>query len=235
MKTRNLVLLIALLTIILTTANAQPSGSTWLTTSLGLNSTWIVNQNAYGTPEMDYSTKFGLSGMIGLNYYVNTKYGLSTGIGVGNYGQRYGGTQDGENASRKVNLNYIQVPVLAMKQLCDPHHPCWLSFGPQIMILTSASQKYTRDGNTKLENQDILEIRDAQKLFKPMDIMLNLGFTNLYYMRTNDNMRLMVSYNTALGLFDMNAKDYRIARKGTEYKGSHNFYIGVQLGLMFNP
>lgn len=216
-------------------ANAQPSESTWLTTSVGINSTWIMNQNAYGTPEMDYSTKFGLSGMIGLNYYINTKYGLSTGIGIGNYGQRYGGEQAGAKASRKVNLNYIQVPLLAMKQLCDPHHPCWLTFGPQIMILTSATQQYTRDAEISLENQDILEIRDAQKLYKPLDIMLNLGFSNLYYMRTYDNMRLMVSYNTALGLFDINEKDYRITRKGSDYKGSHNFYIGVQVGLMFNP
>jgi len=237
---KNLVFLLLFAGILVFTnrVNSQPSNSTWLTSSVGLNSTWLMNQNSYGNPEMDYGTKFGLSGSIGLNHYLDSKYGLSTGIGFGNFGQSYMGEQKGAKASRKVNLNYIMVPLIGMKQLCDPHHPCWLTFGPQIMILTSAKQKYSRENAEEpLPYPEYLPegVKDVTKWYKPVDVMLNVGFTNLYYLRTNDDMRLMLSFNAALGLFDINSKDYQLSTKGEAYKGSRNFYMGVNLGLMFNP
>jgi hypothetical protein len=221
-------------------ASSQPPKSTWLTANAGLNSIWILNQNVYGNPEMDYGTKFGIMGTIGLNYYMDTKYGVSTGVGVGNFGQSYHGEQRGSNASRNVMLNYIIVPLFAMKQLGDLHNPFWLTFGPQLMILTSAKQKYSYDGDVNdLAYPANLKIGkfDVTKAYKPMDIMLNLGLTNLYFLQTGDNVRMMLSFNAALGLLDINSKEpqYRTVRTGQTYKGSHNFYLGAQIGLMFNP
>lgn len=216
---------------------AQPAKSTWLTTSAGLSSTWIINQNAYGNPELDYGTKFGLLANIGLSHFIDNEYGFSTGLGFGNLGQSYQGEQKGATATRKVSFNYIQVPILGMKQLCDPRHPCWLTFGPQLMFLTSASQKYSREDGEALPNPQYLMEgkKDVSDWYKPFDIMLNLGFTNIYSMRTADNFRMMVSYQAALGLLDINASAYQIPNANDIYKSSHNFYLGVQVGLMFNP
>jgi hypothetical protein len=219
---------------------SQPSKSTWLTGNIGLNSTWILNQNAYGNQEMEYSTKFGLTGSIGLNYYLNNEYGLSFGVGIGNYGQSYGGEQEGAKASRKVNLNYIEVPIFVMKQLGDPKNPCWFTLGPQIMILSSAKQKYSRDGGAVElpSGENLLKVGkyDVTKWYKPLDVMLNAGITNIYYMGTSDNVRFRLSFNAALGLLDINSNDpkYHVVRSNNTYKGSHNFYLGVQVGLMFN-
>ncbi|NVO20888.1 MAG: outer membrane beta-barrel protein [Bacteroidetes bacterium] len=222
------------------TAKTQPSPSAWLTANAGINSIWLLNQNSYGNPEMEYGTKFGLSGDIGLNYYLNNKYGFSTGIGLGNFGQSYVGEQAGEKATRKVNLNYIKVPVMGMKQLSDPQHPCWLSFGPEILILTSASQKYTRVGGSEgLPNPGyfVPGKHDVTKWYKPMDIMLKAEVTNIYYMGTDDSKRFMLSVMGAFGLMDVNSNDpkYHVVRTGQTYKGSHNFYLGVKAGIMFNP
>lgn len=216
---------------------AQPSGSTWLSTTAGINSTWIINQNAYGNQEMDYGTKFGLQASIGLNHYLNTRYGLSTGLGFGNFGQNYHGEQSGAKATRKVNLNYIMIPVLGMKQLCDPQHPCWLTFGPQLMFLTSGSQKYSREEGSPLSNPEYLTEgkKDVSKWYKPVDVMLTIGFSNLYSMRSNDKFRMILSYNAAIGLLDLNAKSYQIPNLHDIYKASHNFYLGVQAGFIFNP
>jgi hypothetical protein len=238
MKNRISYFLATILVTFVLKVSSQPSNSTWLTSNFGLNSTWIVNQNAYGNPEMDYGTKFGLSGSIGLNHYLNSKYGFGTGIGIGNFGQSYMGEQRDAKATRKVSLNYIIVPLIGMKQLCDPHHPCWLTFGPQIMILTSAKQKYSREeADEPLPYPQYLPegVKDVSKWYKPVDVMLNVGFTNLYYMRSYDDMRMMLSFNAALGLFDINSKDYQLSYKGEAYKPSRNFYMGVQLGFMFNP
>lgn len=229
-----------LLVLLILTGNisfAQLSGSTWLTTSLGLNSCWLLNQNAYGNQEMDYATTFGIQGTIGANYYINSEYGISTGVGFGNFGQNYQGDQGGATATRKVHLNYIQVPIFGMKQLCDPQTPCWLTFGPQLMFLTSATQNYTRDAGNPLPHPEYLPEgkKDVTKWYKPADVMLNLGYTKVYMLRTSDNVRMMWSVNGAMGIFDVNAKDYQIENIHGEYKSSHNFYIGAQIGLMFNP
>jgi hypothetical protein len=46
---------------------------------------------------------------------------------------------------------------------------------------------------------------------------------------------MMLSFNAAMGLLDINAKEYQIPNLRNIYKSSHNFYFSVQLGFMFNP
>jgi hypothetical protein len=84
------------------------------------------------------------------------------------------------------------VPLLAMRQLADPKHPCWLSVGPQLMFLTSARQVYSREDGLQLPNPEYLPegTVDVAKWYKPFDVMLNVGVTNIYEMRTNDWMRM---------------------------------------------
>jgi len=220
-----------------TVAPAQPSRSTWLTTGIGFNSDWIINQNVYGNQELAYSTKFGFTANLGISHFIDREYGLSTGIGIITLGQNYHGEQGEAQATRKVNLNYIQVPLLAMRQLADPKHPCWLSVGPQLMFLTSARQVYSREDGLQLPNPEYLPegTVDVAKWYKPFDVMLNVGVTNIYEMRTNDWMRMSLSFNGAFGLLDINAKEYQIPNIHETYKASHNFYLSAQIGLIFNP
>jgi len=40
--------------------------------------------------------------------------------------------------------------------------------------------------------------------------------------------------NSAIGLTDINSKDWQLKQMDGTYKGSHNFYLGFKVGLMFN-
>jgi hypothetical protein len=231
--------LLTLIFIVLFNLNvsAQRAKSTWLTTNLGLNNCWILNQNAYGNTELDYGTKFGLNLSIGANYFIDKDYGISTGIAFGNLGQNYRGIQGGADATRKLNLTYFQIPALVIKQLCKIDNPCWLSFGPEFLFLTSAQQTYSREEGDPLKNPDYLPEgkKDVSKWFKPADILLSLGYTKAYFMRLNDKSRLTWSVKSGIGLFDINASEYQIENIQGKYRASRNFYIGAQVGFMFNP
>jgi hypothetical protein len=43
----------------------------------------------------------------------------------------------------------------------------------------------------------------------------------------------LLSFNTAIGLTDINNIEWKIPQVDGTYTGSHNFYIGVKVGLMF--
>jgi hypothetical protein len=49
-----------------------------------------------------------------------------------------------------------------------------------------------------------------------------------------NNTMFVLSFNTAIGLTDINDIEWKIPQLDGTYTGSHNFYVGVKAGLMFN-
>ena len=84
--------------------NSQQVGSVWLNGAIGLNSNWILNQNAYGNSEMAYSTSLGFTGGIGVNLFNSRKWGMRSSFLMTKLGQNYSGDQNGAEAIRKVKL-----------------------------------------------------------------------------------------------------------------------------------
>jgi hypothetical protein len=214
---------------------AQDEKSLWIDVKAGFNSIWMINQNTYQNPELDYATTFGLNGGIGVNYFITDDLGFNVSPGYIALGQNYNDNQSTGDVTRKVKLKYIQVPLLIMKKLPNSdNNSTWIAFGPDLMFLTSATQEFKNSGSYNVTNPEGLEAKDVKERFQPFDLALDFSVNKMYELRSYDNMMFLFSFITSVGLLDVNSKDYREPNLKGEYSGSHNFYFGLKVGLMFN-
>ena len=231
---KNIPNLIALLLFIYSfNVEAQQTRSLWVNGVAGLNSSWILNQSAYGNQEMAYASTFGLTGGLGVNYFIDKVWGLSGSTFLSRLGQNYAGVQAGADAKRQVKLTYIEVPLMLMRQIPDLEYPTWISAGPDIMILLNARQEYSREGGNELPNPAGMATGDITDRFKPFDIALNFSLNRMIDLNYSRNIMLLFSINSSLGLLDINGADWQLDNTHNIYASSHNFYIGAKLGLMF--
>jgi hypothetical protein len=210
----------------------------------GINSTWILNQNMYGNPEMAYSSKFGLSGVATYRHFING-YGYSIGAGLENLGQKYSGEMAGAAAKRRVNLTYVQIPVMGIYNLGGKSQRTWLSFGPQFMFLVSAQQDFKREAGTIIPKPEMLNpgSTDVFSRFNPIEVMLAFELTHIFIStslnkssyRSENKAKWSASFKGALGLTDINSTAFQVNNTHNLYGGSHNFYMGINIGYMFNP
>jgi len=235
MKTNSWKALILFLVLIPAGIYAQDEKSLWIDVKAGFNSVWIVNQNTYQNPELDYATKFGLAGGVGVNYFINDDFGFNVSPGYIGLGQNYNDNKSGDGVTRKLSLNYIQVPLLLMLKIPNTNDPTWIAFGPDLMFLTGAKQEFVNTSGTYVvNNPDGLKTGDIKERFKPFDLALDFSVNKMYELRSYDNMMFLFSFNTSYGLLDINSTDYQDPNLKGEYKPSHNFYFGIRAGLMFN-
>lgn len=232
MKKYILLLSVILLLIFSFNATAQRRNSVWLSGTAGMNSNWILNQNAYGNQEMEYATSFNPSGGIGLMYFKNREWGFSGSAYISKLGQNYSGYQGGGEAKRKVKLAYVEVPFMLMKQIPDMNYPTWISAGPSVMLLLKGNQDYSRDGGSPLPFPDGMNAGDISERFKPVDVALNFSINRMMELNYSRSMMFLFSVNSSLGLLDINRTDYQIENTHHLYAPSHNFYIGFKVGLM---
>jgi hypothetical protein len=212
---------------------AQQAHSVWFNAVLGVNSAWIMNQNAYGNQEFEYATSFGPNGGIGATYFYQRHWGVNGSLLLSQTGQNYSGYQAGGVADRKIKLTYLEVPLLIMKDLRAFQYPTWISFGPDVLILLNANQDYSREGGNSLPNPDGMIDGAVKDRYKPIDIALNFSVNRMYNIDYFRKLMFLVSANTAVGLTDINTKEWQIPNTHDIYRGSHNFYIGIKLGMMF--
>jgi hypothetical protein len=216
-------------------ATAQQANSKWINAVVGLNSSWIIYQNAYGNPEIEYSTTFGFTGGMGMTYFINEQWGVSGTFMATKAGQNYAGVQSGGDATRKVHLSYMEIPLLITKHIdaSSPDKPTWISFGPDILVLLKAQQEYVRKGGDPLPNPEGMKVGDIRERFNTTDVALNFAINKMYKMSGSDNVMFLLSFNTAIGLTDINSIEWKTPQIDGTYSGSHNFYIGIKAGLMF--
>jgi len=212
---------------------AQQTRSLWVNGSAGLNSSWILNQSAYGNQEMAYASTLGLTGGVGVNYFIDKEWGLSGSTFMSRLGQNYSGVQAGADAKRKVKLTYIEVPLMLMRQIPDLEYPTWISAGPDFMILMNAKQEYSREGGSELPNPAGMATGDVTDRFKPFDIALNFSLNRMIDLNYSRNVMLLFSINSSLGLLDINGANWQLENTHNIYASSHNFYIGAKFGLIF--
>jgi len=234
MKLKILCLLPVILLIFTVSSRSQQVNSFWLHGITGLNSIWILNQNAYGNPEMAYATTFGLTGGLGASYFMSREWGMNGSLYLSKLGQNYSGEQSGAMADRKVKLTYLEMPVLFMRQIPYMNYPTWISAGPGIRFLLKANQEYSREeGGQPLPNESGMMDGDVTDRFKPIDIALNFSINRMVELNYSRSIMFIFSFDSSFGLTDINDSDWQIPNTHGEYAGSHNFYIGVKAGLMF--
>jgi hypothetical protein len=212
--------------------HAQQKGSLWVNVVSGLNSSLILNQNAYGNPEMAYKPTFGFTGGLGVTYFHSYDWGYSGSLLISKLGQNYNGMQAGAEAERKVKLLYLEVPLLIMKKFTFLKKPTWVSFGPDLMFLLNAKQEYSRDGGTPLPNPEGMASGDVKDRYKSADVAIDLSLSRMYGLDYSGKYKLLFSLNTAIGITDINTPEWQIPNTHGEYGKSHNFYIGMKVALM---
>jgi len=234
MKSNLLRILLLSLVLAPATLLAQDEKTLWINGDIGLNSNWMVNQNAYQNSEMNYATSFGLSGGLGICYFLSDGFGVNISPGYVKLGQNYHDELESGTANRKVKLSYITLPMLIMKEIPMTDNPTWVSFGPELMLLTSANQEFKSTDEYPVYNAAGYKKGDIKERFKPFDLALHLSIIKMYELRSSSDMMFFYAFNTAFGLLDINSKDWQIPDIHDEYKGSHNFYFGIRTGIMFN-
>lgn len=212
---------------------AQQVRSLWLNVVAGGNSCWILNQNTYGNQEFEYATAFGFTGGLGVTYFQKRHWGMNGSVLFTQMGQNYSGVQAQGDADRKVRLNYVEVPLLLMKDIPYMAYPTWFSFGPDVFILLNANQLYSRIGGNPLPNPDGMKEGNVKGRYKPVDVAFNFSVNRMYNLDYFRKMMFLFSINTSVGLTDINSTDWQIPNTHDIYGGSHNFYIGMKVGLMF--
>lgn len=215
------------------TVSAQVENSKWINVVTGLNSNWIVYQNAYGNPELEYATSFGFTGGMGMTYFISNNWGVSGNLMATKLGQNYAGIQSDGDAERKVKLSYLEIPLVFMKHITTADNPTWVSFGPDILVLLKAQQEYLRKGGNPLPNPEGMRIGDVRSRFNATDVALTIALNKMYKLDASENVMFLLSFNTAFGLTDINDVEWKIPQLDGSYTGSHNFYVGIKAGLMF--
>lgn len=220
-----------------TIANAQERKSKWINLTFGINAPLIVYQNAYGNPEVEYFPTIGLSGGVGMSYFINSEWGLNGALQVTKSGQNYKGVQSGGNAERKVKLLYLELPLTVMKKVINSKTPVWLSFGPDFFYLINARQEYKRSGGNPLPNPEGMYEGSVNERFNTFDVSINIAasqYYNLNKLNKASSKMLLIALNTSWGLTDINSEEWKTPQPDGTYNGSHNFYLGIKVGLMFN-
>lgn len=212
---------------------SQQVHSLWFSAVPGFNSIWILNQNAYGNQEFEYASRFGLSGGVGVTYFYRRHWGFNGSVLLSQMGQNYYGYQAGGIADRRIKLTYLEVPLLFMRELPYMKYPTWVSLGPDVLVLLSANQKYVRNGGSLLSNPEGMIDGNVIDRYKPFDIALNFSINRMYNLDYFRKMMFLFSVNSMVGLTDINTTAWQIPNKHDIYKGSHNFYIGIKVGMMF--
>lgn len=233
---RRALLIVAVLTIFISTARSQRGGSFYLEPSGAITSRWIANQAIYGNGELPYVSSFGLYGGFRTYYFATSDLGINYGIGYRRMGQNYEGEEAGANAKRQVKLDYIQIPFLGMFALADREYPTWFSIGPQVCFLAKANQYFTREpGGKDMRNPAYLPEGDTNvyQWFRPFDLMIVMEFNKMF--KFNRAPRLTVNYTieSGFGIIDINDEAYRIPNYRKIYGPSHNMYFGFRIGLMY--
>lgn len=222
------------------------------------NSTWILNQNNYGTlapfqisivrqSEMDYKPTWGGNAGVVVGYNFTKNWGIQAEIQYSTAGQIYQDAFLGPayipqdsfpkgkyiDVKRRIELGYIQVPIMA-KFISSKGEIAkfFMCLGPQIGIRTNAKESVEIGGYTYLP--DSLAYKPGDK-FKPVDIgvALQLG-TEIY---ATDHLYFDIGLSTYCGLNDLNGKVLKelgwYSQNDVDYQKSYNFRVGIMAGVHY--
>lgn len=248
MKSRTLITLL-LISIAVTTATAQKAKHFEVGLQGGYGSHWIINQNNYGLPELDYQPMGGAGFNFQLGYNFTEEIGLFTEIGMTKQGQGYTddnftypglGLKDA-TVDRTVNLDYLNIPVFFKYSYGDSRARFRLMVGPQFCFLQKAEQEYLINevdiagqySRTNKENESFdVGARDIEERFNSMDIafVLDLG-ADIFVME--NILYLSAGARLFYGLTDINASAYQMENYDGNYEASHNAGGTLYLGLHY--
>jgi len=225
--------------------------------SFNVASSWILNQNNYGTldgfnnvyarrSELDYATTIGGGGGINAGYFFTKKHSMETALYFDLAGQKYkdeifqdiGSTNYQVAVSRIVKLNYLKIPVLYTFNLVNERRSIfeyvnyYFSVGPQFAALVSVAETVEIEDPSIDNNLENVAKKDK---FRNFDV----GFciNNGIRYRATRQIYLNFGINIYVGLIDINGKTIRdleyFSKNDVKYKPSHNFNAALNVGVHY--
>lgn len=239
MKLRTLTTLLFLFAVF-TSATAQKDKHFEIGLQGGYGSVWIINQNNYGLPEMDYEYTWGGGFNFQAGYNFTKNIGLFTEVGILNQGQQYKDEGAGKSEiARAIDLKYLNVPVFFKYSYGESRARFRLLVGPQFSFLQKAEQTYTKNGNDlsymlqdKEGNTFDAGASDITDRYNSMDIafVLDLG-ADIFIME--NILYASIGARMFYGLTDINASAYHLENLDGNYEPSHNAGVTFMLGLHY--
>ena len=239
---RNIVLIITGVILLSLSSSGQKGHELILGVGGSFSSVWIMNQNFYGEPELDYAPKMGYAGSFNLGYNFTENAGIMVEFQYSIQGQKYDDKQtiDGVkyDAKRDITLNYFNIPLFFKYAFGTGDTKFRFMVGPQFGMLLDANQTYTRDGqdvNTIAIDLDGNEFDTGAKNIKErfteydIGIALDVGAD----IHLSDKFFLSPGFRLNYGFTDINAEPYRIEDIDKEYSPSHNFWAGFFIGIYY--
>jgi len=238
MKLKTLMTLLIICATI-TIASAQKDKHFEIGAQGGYGSVWIINQNNYGLPEMDYEYTWGGGYNFQVGYNFNESIGVFTEIGVLNQGQDYKDTWANQDIKRSVDLKYLNVPVFFKYTYGESRARFRLLVGPQFSFLQKAEQSYTIDGEEF--HRDLIDkegntfdagAKEIKDRYNSSDIsfVLDLG-ADIFLME--NVLYASVGARMFYGLTDINASAYHLENLDGNYEPSHNAGVTFMFGLHY--
>ena len=203
-----------------------------------VGSSGIVNQNAYGNPELDYEFPFSYGFSLNVGYGITDNIGAKMEIGYARLGQKYSDVRGDTSFTRDIQTGYLTVPVLFKYNSAGKTARFYFCAGPEFAFLLSAEQEYLADGsqyNRTMTNLDGETFNvgdpDIQDRVSSIDIMarVDMGVD----ISLTGNLILNAGLTMNYGLTDLNAPAYRLEDYSGNYNPSHNFYGGITMGLNY--
>ncbi|MEI7664032.1 MAG: porin family protein [Bacteroidota bacterium] len=200
-----------------------------------------IHQNTYGIGFFfdEKMTSFKASENVNIGFDFSKHLGLKVELGLTTLGQDYKDrTWDSAVYTRTIKMKYLQIPLLVKFRTSGKVGKFYLMAGPQLNLLSSATQTYNKNGvqtdtNTTTLSGKILHVGDSdiKNRYKSLDIMarLDLGVDIIIA----EHLLLNIGLTMAYGLTDINATDYRRPDHTGNYNPSHNAYGGINVGLCY--
>ena len=225
---------------------------------LSLGTPFILNQTNYGFSELKYELTFGgqFGIMVGWDQYL--KNSLKTGIMISNWGQNYHDVLwYGFAAEKKINNYYLQIPgtykhVFGRKRGYDHEVFNPYVFGSVLISYLLYSDvkmleeqedgsflevtliDFVTDNSWNLNSDEIIAQGNPEKdkhLFSPFDVNIDIGGGFQYFVTRL--ISVFAEGHVTGGILDINAGKWRFRDRNNVYRGSHNFYIGINIGANF--
>ncbi len=207
-----------------------------------VTSVWIMNQNFYGEPEVDYAPKMGYAISFNLGYNFTENISAITELQYSLQGQKYEGKQNIDGfkykVKRDINLRYLNIPLFFKYAFGTEDVKFRVLAGPQIGILLEATQDYTRDGKKQggeLINLDgdsfVPYASNITDRFEQIDISMTFDIGADIHI--SDKFYVSAGIRGNYGFKDINAPAYRMDDLDGEYTPSHNAWGGLYVSINY--
>ncbi|MFU8843699.1 MAG: porin family protein [Bacteroidales bacterium] len=235
---KKLLFLIAAVWMISITAEAQKGKEVILGVNGALTNVWVINQNFYGEPQIDYAPKMGYTAGINLGYDINGNAGIMAEVHYSLQGQKYDGKQNGIKTERNIDLRYMNIPLFFKYAFGQDQTRFRVMIGPQMGILMDASQEYLWNDQvkqTKVNDLNGVPFQTGAKNIK--DRFEKIDFGIAIDIGTDINLSKVFFVTAGIrgnyGFKDINAEPYRLENLDGEYNPSHNLWGGLYFGINY--